>query len=62
VTVAENAASIEALEARVAKLEMLNNPTQYVSQVEAKVDSYLVQLQALTVRIQEMESGKGQDG
>lgn len=61
-TVAENAAAIEALVARVAKLEVLNNPTQYLSQLQAELESYRSQIHELTARVQELESGKGQNG
>lgn len=58
-TVAENAAAIEALVARVSRLEVLQNPAQLVSQLQADLDSYKAIVLELTTRIQAMESSSG---
>lgn len=54
-TVAENAAAIDALSERVATLETREKPDQLISRLQATIDSYAVQIHELTVRVQELE-------
>lgn len=61
-TVAENAAAIEALEERMNAMETRQQPDQLISQLQATIDSYALQIHQLTVRVQELESGKATNG